>query len=123
MDKRKVRQGEVYMCNLSVDSIDHEQGSIRPILVASVDIRNDTSANVFVFPITHARKKYQPCHYPLYQSSYPFFNFKKQIVLCEEGRSVSKSRLERFLGKISDEDLQGVLDSKEYVFIENRKEK
>ncbi len=118
MDKKKIRQGDIYMCDLSVDSIDHEQGNIRPILVASANIRNDTSANVFVFPITHARKKYQPCHYPLYQYSYPFFNFKKQIVLCEEGRSISKTRLERFLGTISDEDLQGVLKSKEYVFIE-----
>jgi mRNA-degrading endonuclease toxin of MazEF toxin-antitoxin module len=118
MDKKKIRQGDIYMCDLSVDSIDHEQGNIRPILVASANIRNDTSANVFVFPITHARKKYQPCHYPLYQNSYPFFNFKKQIVLCEEGRSVSKARLERFLGTISDEDLQGVLKTKEYVFIE-----
>ena len=123
MDKKKIRQGDVYMCDLSIDSIDHEQCNARPILVASVDIRNDTSENVFIFPITHARKKYQPCHYPLYQKSYPFFNFKKQIVLCEEGRSVSKNRLERFLGRISYEDIKGVLDSKEYVFVEKGENK
>lgn len=106
------------MCNLSLNTIDSEQCNVRPVLVASVDIRNNTSPNVFVFPITHARKKEQPCHYLLPQNKYPFLSFKEQIVLCEEGRSISKNRLERLMGKIDNEDLQNILTCKEYVFIE-----
>ena len=118
MSKRKIIQGEVYMCNLSIDTIDSEQCNVRPVLIASVNVRNNTSPNVFIFPMTHARKKEQPCHYLLSQEKYPFLTFKQQIVLCEEGRSVSKKRLERYMGRIDNEDLKNILSCKEYVFIE-----
>ena len=119
--KREVRQGDVYMVDLSKDSIDHEQSGTRPCIVMSVDLRNQTSENVFIFPITHAKKKSQPCHYKLYKENYPFFAYKENIVLCEEGRSVSKNRLERKLGMIFSKDLREILKIKEYVFIEKDK--
>ena len=56
-EKRKVRQGDIFMCNLTSDAIEHEQKGVRPVLVMSLDARNETSQNVFIFPITHARKK------------------------------------------------------------------
>ena len=68
-----VKQGDVYMCNLSRNNVGHEQSGVRPVLVVSADIRNENSNNVFVFPITHARKKFQPCHYILSNKDYPFF--------------------------------------------------
>lgn len=116
-EKRKVRQGDIFMCNLTSDAIEHEQKGVRPVLVMSLDARNETSQNVFIFPITHQKKKVQPCHYILLKENYPFFTFTKQIVLCEEGRSISKKRLERFLGRITDEDLEKILNAKEYVFV------
>ena len=115
---RTIRQGDIYMCDLSVDSKDHEQSGVRPCLVVQTNTLNKTRPNVFVFPITHANKKQQPCHYILTQTDYPYFSFDKQIVLCEEGRSVSKTRLESFVGKISEKDMQEILDRKEYVFRE-----
>jgi hypothetical protein len=39
-------------------------------------------------------------------------------VLCEEGRSISKKRLERKLGSIELRDLLEILKIKEYIFIE-----
>ena len=120
MGKRQIKQKDIYMVDLSYDSIEHEQGGVRPCLIVSADIRNNTSYNVFIFPITHSNKKGQPCHYVLLKEDYPFFNYAKNIVLCEEGRSISKKRLERFLGKISDEDLDEILQCKEYVFIEKK---
>lgn len=115
---KSVKQGDVYMINLSIDSVEHEQNGVRPCLIVSTDSRNNTSPNVFIFPITHAEKKYQPCHYLLLRSDYSFFNYKKNYVICEEGRSVSKNRLERHLGSITDSDLVEVLKCKEYVFTE-----
>ena len=111
------------MCNLSRNNVGHEQSGVRPVLVVSADIRNENSNNVFVFPITHARKKFQPCHYILSNKDYPFFNFERQIVLCEEGRSISKERLERFLGAITQKDISYILECKEYVFVETEEVK
>ena len=120
MNKKEVRQGDVYMVNLSNDSVDHEQANVRPCVVASCDIRNNKSSNIFIFPITHAKKKLQPCHYKLYKEQYDFFSYKENTVLCEEGRSISKKRLERKLGSISLNDLLEILKIKEYIFIEKK---
>lgn len=117
MSKNKIiKQGEIYF--VSLDGIDSEQQNSRPCLVISADVRNLNSDNVFIFPITHAKKKAQPCHYLLLKDDYPFFTYKENIVLCEEGRSVSKRRLQRKLGMISDKDISNILEVKNYVFIQ-----
>lgn len=117
MKKKAIKQGEVWMCNLPKGE-DSEQMGVRPCLVMSLDIRNETSSNVFVFPITHAKKKDQPCHYILYKEHYPFFTYKENTVLCEEGRSISKNRLDRCIGVIFAKDLIEILKCKEFVFVE-----
>ena len=104
------------MANL--DGVDSEQKNARPVIIISANIRNETSPNVFIFPITHANKKKQPCHYTLVKEEYPFFIYNKNVVLCEEGRSISKKRLERFLGQIEEKDIIEILKRKEYIFIE-----
>ena len=116
--KREIHQGDIYMVNLSIDSIDHEQAGIRPCCIVSCDNRTEKSSNVFIFPITHAVKKKQPCHYRLYKKQYDFFSYDVNTVLCEEGRSSSKKRLERKLGSIDLRDLLEILKIKEYIFIE-----
>lgn len=118
MKPKDIKQGEIWICDLSKDSVDHEQKGVRPVIVISANIRNDNSNNVFVFPITHATKKEQPCHYKLRKSKYPFFTYKENTVLCEEGRSVSKRRLERKIGTIDEADILSILVCKEYVFVE-----
>lgn len=118
MKIKEIKQGDIFMCNFSNGSIGNEQKGIRPIVVISANIRNDNSDNVFVFPITHARKKPQPCHYKLYKIDYPFFTYKENTILCEEGRSISKYRLERKLGSISEKDIENILICKEFVFVE-----
>lgn len=114
--KRNIVQGDIYMVNL--DGIESEQQNVRPVVVVSANIRNEKSPNIFVFPITHATKKQQPCHYILSNEKYDFFAYTKNIVLCEEGRSISKKRLERYLGTIEENDILEILKIKEYVFIE-----
>ena len=114
------------MCNLSKDTIEHEQKGVRPCLVISVDVRNSNSSNVFIFPITHAKKK----EHNVFQEGYDTYiavscifnemlvHYKENIVLCEEGRSISKNRLQRKIGIIFSEDINNILKCKEYVFIE-----
>lgn len=118
--KKEICQGDVFMVNFSNDSIGHETNKVRPCLISSCNARNKKSDNIFVFPITHANKKKQPCHYKLYKKEYDFFIYDINTVLCEEGRSISKKRLERKLGSISLKDLLEILKIKEYVFIEKK---
>ena len=64
MKIREIKQGDIYMCDLSDGAIDSEQRNCRPILIASLDLRNSTSPNIFIFPISHSStKKFQPTHY------------------------------------------------------------
>lgn len=109
------------MCQLP-NGEDSEQSGVRPCVCMSTNTRNESSPNVYIYPITHAFKKNQPCHYKLYQEDYPFFTYKENIVLCEEGRSISKNRLDRKLGEILIKDIIGILKCKEYVFIEKNRD-
>ena len=116
---KKIKQGEIWMCRLP-DGEESEQNGTRVCVCVSVDARNNSSPNVFIFPITHRNKKEQPCHYVLYKTDYPFFTYEKNTVLCEEGRSISKSRLDRKIGIINADDIIGILACKEYIFIEKK---
>lgn len=108
------------MADLTMGTVDSEQGKVRPVLIVSANIRNDNSPNVFIFPLTHSKKRSQPCHYTIYKEYYPFLTYDENIVLCEEGRSISKTRLDRKLGEISDIDVYNILRVKEFVFIEKQ---
>ena len=109
------------MCKLP-EGEDSEQSGVRPCLCISANSRNESSPNIFIFPITHASKKKQPCHYKLYQEDYPFFTYEENVVLCEEGRSISKNRFDRKLGEILAKDIIGILRCKEYVFVEKNRD-
>ena len=115
--KKEIKQGDVWMVDLSIDSIDHEQSGIRPCIVLQQNHLNDTSGNVMIAPITSQLKKEQPFHYFLYKENYPFFSKSKNIVLTECMTCVSKGRLERLLGKVFYKDITGIIENMKYVFI------
>lgn len=115
------KQGDIFLCDLSENTKDSEQFGLHPVVVISFDARNKTSPNLFIYPITSAKKKYQPCHYYLYQRDYGFFDHIVNTVQCEEGRSISKSRLHTKLGSINRKDVEMILRCKEYVFKEFNK--
>lgn len=113
----KIKQGQIWFASLG-DTMDSEQHKSRPVLIISADVRNNTSPNVFVFPLSSKKKRHQPCHYALHKEHYPFLTYEDNLVICEEGRSISKNRLERCLGEISQVDILNILQIKEYVFVE-----
>lgn len=108
-------QGDIYICNLQ-DGIDSEQCGSRPCVVLQLDILNQTSNNVIIVPITKQRKKQLPTHVLLSKEKYEFFNYNINTVLCENIRCISKNRLEKYVGKIDEEDLEKILDAKENSF-------
>lgn len=117
MKNRVIMQGEVYKCDMG-DVIGSEQSGVRPSLVVSVDVLNRTSTNILVFPITSKLKKIQPFHKLLTQEKYPFLKYKVNTVLCENMKSISKDRINQYLGRIEDDDLEDILEIKEFVFKE-----
>lgn len=118
--KKEVKQGDVWIVDLSAEKVDHEQSGARPYIIVSTNHLNDTSGNVVVAPITSQKKKEQPFHYLLFKENYPFFTKEKNIVLTECLTCVSKSRLERLLGKIFYKDLTGIIENMQYVFVEKK---
>jgi mRNA interferase MazF len=127
--KRQLKRGGVYMCELA-ENIGNEQGELRPVVVISNDIINNSSGNVVVVPLTkNLKKKFviedgkkkflnQPkhhSHYFLLKSKYQFLQFDS-AAMTEVSRPVSKVRIKTHLGDISDGDLRKIVTRIEWVF-------
>lgn len=100
------RRGEVWRVDFEPVK-GHEQGRARPALIISNDIINQSSADmVTVVPITTKARKLraylevEPPDGGLPQTSY---------VICDQIRTVSKSRLGKRYGKLSGEMLAEVV--------------
>lgn len=117
MKEKNIKQRMIFMCDLPIGD-GSEFSGLHPCLVASVDIRNGYSPNLYVFPITHAIRKWQPTHYKLYKNKYDFFSYDENTVMCEEGKSISRNRFQRQVGIIDEQDFNNILKCKDYVFYE-----
>lgn len=118
MDKREVKQGDVYICNLG-EAIGSEQKNTRPILVVSTNSLNMNRSNVIVVPITSSmNKKNMINHYCLFKDKYKWFTHKNNIALLECVRDISNVRLERYLGTIDETDIKEITKLIIYDFIE-----
>lgn len=100
-------RGEVWLVNLN-PAKGHEQAGKRPALVISVDTFNHGPADLaVVLPIT---SKYRgiPFHVRVEP---PEGNLKKEsFIKCEDIRSISKIRLEKFIGEVFKSTLSKVED-------------
>lgn len=119
MKKREIKQGDIYYCSLDVDAIESEQCGTRPVVVLSCNTLTSNRNNVIIVPITSSKqKKYMINHYCLDKVNYEELTSETNIVLLECIRDISKSRLERKLGTLSEYDLQCILDLIIYDFKE-----
>jgi mRNA interferase MazF len=93
-----VLRGDVFMANLEPVE-DSEQGGTRPVVVVSRDALNRVSPVVVVCSLTDAanKKKIYPSHVKV-QAGVGGLTIDS-IVLCEQVRAVSKTRLRRQLGR------------------------
>ncbi len=100
-------RGEVWMVNLD-PVLGHEQSGTRPALVVSVDEFNQGPADlVVVLPVT-SRKKGIPFHVEI---APPEGGLSlRSFVKCEDVRSISKDRLMRRCGAVSEETLRRIED-------------
>lgn len=104
-----IEQGAIYICELN--GIDSEQTGERPCLIVQLNALNNTSPNTIIVPITSKCKKALPTHYILNKDKYDYLLYKTNTVLCESIRTISKNRLNKYIGKIDEEDLTQILTS------------
>lgn len=100
--KTEIKQRDVYMC--SFKGMDSEYQGVHPCLVLSVNKMNENNSKITVAPITHQDKKKQPTHYYLYNDKYTYFSQEKNTLLCEDICTVSKNRLQKYMGKVAVKD-------------------
>ena len=98
-----MKRGEVYFADLD-PVIGSEQGGIRPVLIIQNDLGNRFSPTVIVLPMTSRQGKAAlRTHVTLLP---PMGGVKKpSVILCEQVRTLEKSRLRRYLGRLTPEKL------------------
>ena len=101
----EIQRGEMYYAHLG-PSRGAEQSGYRPILVIQNDVGNQHSRTVIIAAITgRAKKPVMPTHCHL-----PAANGLKMpsIVLLEQIRTIDKSRLRRYVGRLDDIMMKGI---------------
>lgn len=94
-----MKRGELYFADLD-PVIGSEQGGRRPVLIIQNDLGNRFSPTVIVLPLTsRINKAPLRTHVPLLP---PQGGVKKpSVILCEQVRTVEKSRLKKYLGRVT----------------------
>lgn len=108
-DVSKMKRGEIYRADLD-PVLGSEQGGVRPVLVVQNDQGNQSSPTVIVAPLTSRRKRpRQPTHVLVLPPEGGLT--RPSQVLCEQVRTLEKSRLTDYLGALSDDTLRRVDDA------------
>jgi len=96
-----MKRGDIYRADLN-PVIGSEQGGVRPVLIIQNDAGNLYSPTVIVAAITgRCKKPYLPVHVPIAaaESGLPM----DSVVLTEQVRTLEKSRLTQYLGRLTEE--------------------
>lgn len=101
-------RGEIYIADLD-PVIGHEQSGIRPVLIMQNDVGNFYSPTVVVAPLT--RRRYKKPNQPTHVLLTDVEGIDPSMVLVEQMRTLDKTRLDRFVGSISDEQMWMVEDA------------
>lgn len=92
------RRGDIYLANLNPFR-GSEQGGTRPVLVLQNDIGNYYAPTLIVAPITSRLQKLnQSTHFLLKREG---GLYRDSMVELEQIRTIDKSRVEYYIGKIS----------------------
>jgi mRNA interferase MazF len=102
-----ILRGDVFMARLD-PAEGSEQAGTRPVIVVSRDALNKFSPVVVIVPITDAanKKKVYPSHVKVVAGTGGLT--MDSIVICEQVRAISKSRLRHPMGKLDKAALTSV---------------
>ena len=100
--------GEVYLMKFTGDG--SEQVGWRPGLVFQNNVGNSHSPNIIALPLTSSLKKTsQPTHVLVMACNTGLKS--DSMVLCENPQRMSKERMGKYLGKLTDEDMRKVAEA------------
>lgn len=100
-----MKRGQVYYADLR-PVVGSEQGGIRPCLIIQNDMGNTYSPTVIVATMTTQKKNDLPTHVRVTEKDYCLD--QNTTILAEQIKTIDKSRIKDFVGKLSDETMQKV---------------
>ena len=101
----RIKRGEMYYADLS-PVVGSEQDGVRPVLILQNDTGNKHSPTTIVAAITGREKRTATfTHVPIEAAGLKF----KSIVLLEQVRTIDKTRLLEYIGRL-DKDTMGKVD-------------
>lgn len=102
MKKRNIKRGDIFYIKRSSEPVvGSEQNGGRPAIIVSNDIGNYHAPVVEIVYLTTKNKKNQPTHANVMAA-------KPSIAVCEQVHTVSKERLQKRIGILSEEEMNGV---------------
>ena len=102
----KYLRGDIYYADME-PHIGSEQGGTRPVVVLQNDIGNRYAPTLIVATVTSRteKKRYQPTHVLIAHNT----AFEKpSVVQLEQIFTIDKSRIQRFLGRITQNEMQEI---------------
>ena len=103
----EVKRGDIFFANLGECNTGSEQAGTRPVLVVQNDIGNRFSPTVIIACITSKIFKNQiPTHVRLHAQNYQ--NIEDSLVLCEQIKTIDKTRLTTHLATLNAYDMAKV---------------
>ena len=101
-----VKRGDIFYADLS-PVVGSEQGGVRPVLIVQNDTGNRHSPTVIAAAITgYAKGKRQPTHVRLRGAACGLF--RDSTVLLEQLRTLDKSRLGEYMGRVGEDKMREV---------------
>lgn len=96
---KEMLKGDIYYADLGEGKGSEQSGS-RPVIIIQNDFGNRHSTTTIVAAITsQINKPKLPTHIPLSKETFEFLD-KDSIVMCEQIRTIDKSRLTEYKGKV-----------------------
>lgn len=102
----KYLRGDIYYADME-PHIGSEQGGTHPVVVLQNDVGNRYAPTLIVATVTSRteKKKYQPTHVLIAHNT----AFEKpSVVQLEQIFTIDKSRVQRFLGRLTQDEMQEI---------------
>ena len=99
-------RGDIYYADME-PHIGSEQGGTRPVVVLQNDVGNRYAPTLIVATVTSRteKKRYQPTHVLIAHNT----AFEKpSVVQLEQIFTIDKSRVQRFLGRLTQDEMQEI---------------
>ena len=118
IEEDKIKRGNVFIADLD-PTVGSEQYGRRPVVILSNDLNNKYSPTILVAPLTKILKKTKlPTHIMIRKN---YFLKYDSLILLEQIRTIDKSRLVSYKGKVDSSTLEkinnGLIESEDIDII------